>query len=174
MIIYRKDDTPIYESTKLTAIEYFQTTWIKLDNGEFQRLSNRKASRRLMISCKMLCSWVLNKEKIQKQRKGSCCSREPWQTVKEVKMEQELNQRFEAAWEQGRKVTFKWILRHSRDIYSNLHLHCVIIGEDVKKKYLGFRFSPAWFRGFRKRYCISLRCGTKRAQKALDEPLPVI
>lgn len=126
MIIYQKDDTPIHESTSQLRSSTFQTTWIKLDNGEFQRLSNRKASRRLKISCKMLRSLVLNKEKIQKQRKGSCRSREPQQTVKKVKIEQELNQRFETAQEQGQKVSFKWILRHSRDIYSNPYPHRVM------------------------------------------------
>jgi hypothetical protein len=159
---------------KLAAIEYFLTTWVKRKDGEFEKLSCRKASRRLKITRKMLRHWVRNRVSIENQRKGSKRARKPNSRVKEEQMEIELNRRFEQARAQGRKVSFKWILRHAREIYGEIHPDRVVYDETGKKRYLGFRWSPGWYRGFRRRYHISLRCGTKRAQKAPEDLRPVI
>jgi hypothetical protein len=50
----------------------------------------------------------------------------------------------------------------------------VIVSETGKRSYLGFRFSTGWYAGFRRRYGISLRCGTKRAQKSPEQLAPVL
>ena len=56
---------------KLAAIDYFQTTWKKTKDDGFKRLSTRFAARKLKITRRMLRSWVLNKDKILAQKKGS-------------------------------------------------------------------------------------------------------
>jgi hypothetical protein len=56
---------------KLAAIEYFQTTWINVLGGEKERITVRRAARRLKIDRTSLREWVLNKEKIEAQPKGS-------------------------------------------------------------------------------------------------------
>jgi hypothetical protein len=159
---------------KLAAINYFQTTWKQNDDNTFERLSVQYTSQKLKITQKMLQSWVLNKEKIQAQKRGSFQSNREYCAPQEPAMESQLNTEFEKAREQGRKISYKWILRHARAIYSQLHPDRVIQRKGNKKTYLGFRFSNGWYRGFRKRYYISLRCGTKRAQKSPKELLPVI
>lgn len=134
----------------------------------------RFVAKKLKISRKMLRSQISNKASILAQRKGSYRTRQPWIKVKEEEMEIKLNQRFVEARSQGRKITFTWILRHAQDIYRKIHPNRVIQHENGKKTYLGFRFSPGQYRGFQKRYHISLRCGTKRAQKTLEELFPII
>jgi hypothetical protein len=59
-------------------------------------------------------------------------------------------------------------------IYEELYPERVITHDFGKKTYLGFRFSSGWYTGFRKRYAISLRVGTKRAQKSPEELEPTI
>jgi hypothetical protein len=68
----------------------------------------------------------------------------------------------------------RWILRHAGEIYSQIHPERVTILETGKKEYLGFRWSPDWYRGFKRRYGISIHCGTKRAQQAPEDLRPVI
>jgi hypothetical protein len=89
-------------------------------------------------------------------------------------MEGELYKEFEKARKDGRKVSYKWILRHAKNIYARLHPKRVIQHKGCLKTYLGFRFSSGWYRGFVRRYNISLRSGTKRAQKSPEELFPVI
>jgi Tc5 transposase DNA-binding domain len=159
---------------KLAAIDYHQTTWKKEKNGTFINISIRFAAKKLRISRKMLRHWIANKPSILKQKKGSYRSRQPWRQIQEEEMERELNKRFIEARSQGRKVTQKWVLRHARDIYGKLHPDRVVQRENGRNHCLGFRFSDGWFNGFKKRWHISLRSGTKRAQKTPEELLPVI
>lgn len=158
---------------KLAAIEYYQTTWDKIKDT-FARISVRRAAFKLKISRKMLRSWVLNKDKIMRQPVGSRRSRQPWKVVKEQEMEHTLNARFVEARKLGRKISFKWILRHARDIYSQIYPQRTIVGVGGKKHYLGFKFSPGWYKGFKTRYNIALRAGTKRAQKAPEDLRPTV
>lgn len=55
----------------------------------------------------MLRHWVKNKGKILNQKKGSRHAREPWQKGQEYEMEIELNKLFEAARDEGRKISHK-------------------------------------------------------------------
>jgi hypothetical protein len=160
---------------KLIAIDYFNTTWKELEDGTFERLSCRYAARKLKITRKMLRSWVCNKEKILAQPKGTFRSRRQYALPKEAQLEDELDAEFDTARKKGRKVSKKWILRHARAIYARLYPHRVVTPENTHKKvFLGFKFSTGWYNGFRKRKNISLRCGTKRAQKSPEELFPVI
>jgi hypothetical protein len=128
---------------KLAAIDYFQITWRKNKDSTFERLSCRFATRKLKITRRMLRSWVA-KEKIMAQKKGSFRSRKEFCRVQESKMEMELNTEFEKAREQGRKISYKWILRHAKEIYGRIDPHRVIQRDGYKKAYLGFKFSSGW------------------------------
>ena len=97
------------------------------------------------------------------QKRGSFRSWQRVSYVKEPIMERRLNAEFETARGQGRKISYKWIIRHAWNIYGEIHPERVIIQDTMKKTYLGFKFSSGWYTGFKKRFNISLRCGTKRA-----------
>jgi hypothetical protein len=56
-------------------------------------------------------------------------------------MEKELNNEFEKAREEGRKISYKWILRYAKKIYGQLHPERVIHCKGHIKTYLGFKFS---------------------------------
>jgi hypothetical protein len=134
---------------KLAAIEYFQTTWRELKDGTYERLSNRYASRRLRITRKMLRNWVATKDKIQNQKKGLFRSRCCIAKIKEPKLERQLNDKFEKARDTGRKISYKWMIRHTKNIYKQLYPDRVIRHKGDKRLYLGFCFSTGWYRGFR-------------------------
>jgi hypothetical protein len=159
---------------KLAAIDYFQTTQKVNKDGTYERMSNRYASRQLRISRKLLRNWVANKEKILAQRKGTFRARRERVYVQEPELERLLNDRFEKARDQGRKISYKWMLRHAKKLYEELYPQRVIVHETGKRSYLGFRFSTGWYNGFRRRYSISLRCSTKRAQKSPEQLEPVL
>lgn len=159
---------------KLAAIDYFQTTWKELKDGTHERISLRLSAKRLKVSRKLLRTWVANKEKIQNQRKGTFRARKQRSCVQEPEMERRLNARFEEAREQGRKISYKWMLRHAKQIYGELYPHRMLTHENGKKSYLNFMFSNGWYNGFRRRYSISLRCSTKRAQKSPEQLEPVL
>jgi len=84
-------------------------------------------------------------------------------------MEILLNKEFEDARAKGRKIDDRWLLRHAKKIYQELHPKRVTRLENGMYKYLRFRFSHGWFNGFKQRFNISFRAGTKRAQKAPEE-----
>ena len=134
---------------KLAAIDYFQTTWRENKDGTHERLSNRYASRRLRITRKQLRDWVSKKDIIQNQKRGTFRSRKRSAPVKEPEMERLLNQKFEEARDQGRKISYRWMIRHAKNIYEQLHPDRVLQDEGGRKKiYLGFRFSSGWYNRF--------------------------
>ena len=92
---------------KLAAIDYFQTTWKELKDGTHERISLRSASKKLKVSRKQLRNWVANKERIQQQKRGTFRARKQSTYVQEPELERRLNAQFEAARDQGRKVSFK-------------------------------------------------------------------
>jgi hypothetical protein len=159
---------------KLAAIDYFQTTWRLNKDGTYERISNRSASKKLKITRKTLRSWVANKERIQNQKRGTFRARKQTAQAKEPKLEHILNDRFEKARAQGQKISYKWMIRHAKKIYEELYPTRVITYTTGKKTYLEFQFSSGWYNGFRRRYNISLRCSTKRAQKSPKELEPVL
>jgi hypothetical protein len=63
----------------------------------------------------------------------------------------------------GRKVDDKWLLRHAKAIFRDMYPHHCLRTERGAWKYLNFQFLDGWFAGFKRRYNISLRTGTKRA-----------
>jgi hypothetical protein len=159
---------------KLAAIDYFQTTWRLNKDGIPERISNRSASKKLKISRKTLRSWVANKDGIQNQKRGTFRSRKQTAQSQEPELEKRLNDRFEKARAQGRKISYQWMIRHAKQLYEELYPSRVITHMTGKKTYLQFRFSSGWYNRFRRRYSISLRCGTKRAQKSPEELEPVL
>ena len=55
-----------------------------------------------------------------------------------------------------------------------MYPHRVLRMDKGVYKYLDFHFSDGWFAAFKRRFNISLRAGTKRAQKSPDELAPTI
>src|SRR5271154_3826260 len=109
---------------------------------------NRYASRKLRISRKLLRNWVANKEKILAQRKGTFRARRERVYVQEPELERLLNDRFEKARDQGRKISYKWMLHHTKRLYEELYPQRVIVHKTGKWSYLGFQFSTGWYNGF--------------------------
>ena len=91
-------------------------------------------------------------------------------------METELYTKFKKARKDGRKISFKWIICYAKAIYRQIYPQRILPlkGAPHKKVYFSFKFSSSWYNGFRRRYNISLRASTKRAQKSLDDLFPVI
>jgi hypothetical protein len=86
-----------------------------------------------------------------------------------------LNKKFEEARNQGRKISYKWVIRHAKNIYEQLYPNRVLRDRDGRKKrYLGFRFLSGWFKGFKRRFDISLRALIKRAQKSPEQLEPIL
>ena len=160
---------------KLAAVEYFQTTWIRVAGGKKERITVRRAAWRLKIDRKSLRRWVANKQKIVAQPKGSRRARKAHNTNGRYhELEVKLYQEFMEARELGRKIDDKWLLRHAKAIFRTMYPHRVLRTDKGAYKYLDFRFSDGWFAAFKRRFNISLRAGTKRAQKSPDELAPTI
>ena len=77
-------------------------------------------------------------------------------TCKWPEMESQLYDRFMQAREKGQAIRREWFRRHSMELFMTLY-------PTVEKSI--FRFSTGWFQGFLRRYKISLRVVTKKAQK---------
>ena len=90
-------------------------------------------------------------------------------------MERLLNKKFKEARAQRRKISYKWVIRYAKNFYEQLHPDRVLRDRDGRRKiYLGFRFSNGWFKGFKRRFDISLRALIKRAQKSPEQLEPVL
>lgn len=94
--------------------------------------------------------------------------------MKKAEMEARLSNKFDDARLKGRMTSAKWLIRHAMEIYAELHPHRVVRREGARHIYLGFKFSPDWLHGFKKRYHISYRAGTKRAQQPPDALFPTV
>ena len=121
---------------KLATIDYYQTTWKEKLDKTYERLLVRYASKKLKISRKQLRNWVANKEKIQNQKRGSFRACKSHTFVQEPKLEQILNNRFKKARDQGRKISYKWILCYAKKIYEELYPTCIVVHEFGKRLYL--------------------------------------
>jgi hypothetical protein len=66
------------------------------------------------------------------------------------------------------------MLRHAKSIYEELHPDRIFVHETGKRSHFGFRFSAGWYNGFRRRYSISLRCSTKRAEQSPKQLEPIL
>jgi hypothetical protein len=107
---------------KLAAIEYFQTTWVDVLDLPKERISVRRAARRLKIDRKSLKNWVLNKQKIINQPKGSRrASRASNSKGRFHELKLQLYNQFLEARTSGRKVDDKWILRHAKAIFQEMY-----------------------------------------------------
>jgi hypothetical protein len=114
-------------------------------------MSNRYASRKLKITRKQLRDWVFNKEKIMAQKRGSFRScQDRTTTVQEPEFERLLNDWFEKAKDQGRKILYKWMIRYAKRIYEELYPDRIIVHKTSKRSYFGFWFSAGWYNGFRR------------------------
>jgi hypothetical protein len=159
---------------KLAAIDYALHTWRVNKEGKEERISYRRAAKKLGITDVTLRSWVRSRNKILLQKKGSRRARGSGVGT-EDQMEGLLEKEFEKARAQGRQITHRWFVRHAKAIYRELYPHRATQDSETGRwQHTGFNFSNSWFQGFLRRKCISLRNRTKRAQKAPEELAPVI
>lgn len=149
---------------KLAAITYATTTWKVKKDGSSQLISKHAAAKELGITPAMLRAWMKDKSSIENSLKGTRKNRPVKVGCQEPEMEDLLLTRFVEARKSGRKVTNRWIFRHAKDIYGQLHPNRVIKRPGKSIEYTGFKFSLGWFSGFKKRNKIAVRIPTKKSQ----------
>ena len=140
-----------------------------MPNGSLVPISKYQAAKVLGITPIMLKNWIGNEQLILNARKHSrrCITTRP---AKYPSVENPLYALFESARFQGRMITHRWFLRHAKSLYRELYPErCVRDVRSGRWIYLEMKWSNAWFQGFRRRFNISLRCRTKRAQKSPEE-----
>jgi hypothetical protein len=152
---------------KLAAIQYATTTLVTNKKGVTKLITVYAAAKNLQITYQMMKKWIQKKDEISGQKKGSRRGiGVHTQTGKEHAMELELMRLFTLARQAGRSVGARWFRSNARQIYSKLYPERILRKENtLRVEYLGFKFSASWFRGFRRRFGISLRAKTKQAQK---------
>jgi hypothetical protein len=92
-----------------------------------------------------------------KRWRGASSSREP-------ELEFKLHAAFTKARAEGRIIGRRWFLTNAKALYRLLHPRHILQDEVTGCfEYNLFRFSSSWFKGFRQRYRIALRCKTKQA-----------
>jgi len=159
---------------KLQAIQYAKYTWVQTTTGSLLPISKYQAARNLGITPIMLKNWIGNEAVILNSAKGS---RRTYyrRTAKYPEVEKRLYTLFEDARHLGRNITHRWFLRHAKALYRELYPErCMQDPMTRRWTYLEMKWSNAWFQGFRRRFNISLRCKTKRAQKSPEELRPTI
>jgi hypothetical protein len=173
------DQVPLRQNSytrepKLAAIDYALNTWRINKQEQEERISYQRAAKKLKITDMMLKKWINSRNRILLQRRGSRRSRSSGIGT-EDRMEHQLNDEFEEARAAGRQITHRWLTRHAKAIYRELYPHRAIQDSETGRwQHLGFKFSNAWFQGFCRRFHISLRNRTKRAQKSPQDLAPVI
>ena len=159
---------------KLAAIRYAKFTWKQLADGKLVPLSKYQAAKNLGITPIMLKNWIGNEQIILSSLKGSRRSYSR-RSAKYPAVENPLYALFEEARVKGRNITHRWFLRHAKSLYRQLYPErCILDAVSGRWTYLEMKWSNAWFQGFRRRFKISLRCKTKRAQKSPEELRPTI
>jgi hypothetical protein len=89
-------------------------------------------------------------------------------------MEVRLHTEFEEVRGVGMQVDDKWLCRHAKIHYGNIHPERVTEDEEGRRQYIGFLFSAGWMRGFIRRWGISWRAATKHAQKSPEQLKPTV
>ncbi|TGO08720.1 hypothetical protein BPAE_1222g00010 [Botrytis paeoniae] len=160
---------------KLRAIQYHRYTWKKDKNDNISPISIYYAARNLGVTPSLLSKWITTEKLILSARKGS---RRSYNTRRctHPEMEERLYEKFCFFRTVGKRITHRWFTRHAKEIYRKLYPSKVLRSEESPSRwiYLDFKFSNCWFTAFLRRHRISLRCRTKRAQKAPGELREVI
>jgi len=106
-----------------------------------------------------ISEWVKKEKKIESMGGGghrNLRTVKTQVTCKWPEIESQLYNRFMQAREKGQAIRKEWFRRHSMEIFITVH-------PNVERSL--FRFSNGWDEGFLRRYRISLRAVTKKAQK---------
>jgi hypothetical protein len=89
---------------------------------------------------------------------------------REPHLEIKLNTRFKAERAIGRIISSTWFLKHAKAIYRELYPRRVSQDKVTGRfEYAFFSFSNSYFKGFKDRFHITLRCKTKQAQKPPED-----
>lgn len=151
------------QEQKLQAIQYAITT-VVIRNKKPQIITQYKASGKLGITLIVLKKWIESKETIASQSKAFRRAKFKVQLSQEPEMEQHLVKLFTSAYASGQMIGGRQFERHAKALYKDLYPHQVI-QVNRRFQYLGFKFSNAWFQGFRHQFSIANRSKTKQAQK---------
>lgn len=117
----------------------------------------------------MLKNQIGNEQLILNSRKYSrrCITSRP---TKYPLVKNPLYTLFKEARLHSRMITHRQFLRHAKSLYHELYpSRCIRNIKSGRWTYLKMKQSNTWFQGFRRRFNISLRYKTKRAQKSPEE-----
>jgi hypothetical protein len=123
----------------------------------------------------MVRRWMEKEDEIKTWPKNA--TRAPKQATakgQEYEMEVRLNNEFEEVRGVGMRVDNKWLCRHAKLHYGDIHPERVWVDAEGRRWYNGFLFSAGWMRRFINRWGISWRASTKRAQKSPAELRPTV
>jgi hypothetical protein len=157
---------------KLQAITYLTSTDMPKKGavlGEMVPITLSYASVQLKVDRKNLRDWRDNKAKILGMKKGAMRARGP-SIGREPELEIKLNSEFETERAIGRIISSSWFIKHAKAIYRAQYPRRFSQDEETGRfEYTFFSFSNTWFKGFRNRFRIALRCKTKQAQKPPED-----
>jgi len=157
---------------KLQAITYLTSTDMPKKGGvpgEMALISLTYASVQLKVDRHSLREWRDSKAKILGMKKGAMRARGP-SLGREPELEFKLNTKFEAKRAIGRIISSAWFMKHAKAIYRELYPRRFSQDEVTGRfEYTFFSFSNTWFKGFKDRFRIALRCKTKQAQKPPED-----
>jgi hypothetical protein len=102
-------------------------------------------------------------------KKGAFRARGP-SVRREPELGKQLNDEFESARAIRRNISFTWFIKHAKAIYQLQYPRRFSQDKVTGRfKYTFFIFSNTWFKGFKDRFCITLRYKTKQAQKPPED-----
>ena len=132
---------------KLAAISYAITTWVANKDGSMELISKYCACLNLNITPAMLRDWIKSEDVISIMHRGVRKNR-VYTGCQELGLEASLVELFMQARKAGRKITRRWFVRQSQQIYGQLYPDRVVKNVGKKTEYIGFSFSHGWFCGF--------------------------
>ncbi|KAA6411263.1 MAG: hypothetical protein FRX48_04543 [Lasallia pustulata] len=148
---------------KLAAINFQAHTFRKQKNGALKQITTWEAAKSLGITPTMLKKWTKNRQSIMTLKKGQR-KHTTGHVAQEPRLEELLHKEFEEERKIDCTINLRWFMRTARRIYKELYPGRVTRNGNSQWIYAGFKFSNGWFQGFRRRYGVSVRAPTKRAQ----------
>lgn len=125
----------------------------------FRSPTQTEASQLFGVPQRTISEWVKKEKNIESIAGGTHPRLRTFRvevTCKWPETESQLYNRFIQAREKGQAIRREWFRRHSMEIFMTLY-------PNMERSV--FRFSNGWFGGFLRRYRISIRAVTKKAQK---------
>ena len=148
---------------KLAAINFQARTFRKQKNGALKQITTYEAAKSLGITPTMLKKWIKNRQSIMTLEKGQR-KHMKGHVAQKPRLEELLYKVIEEKRKIDRTINLRWFMRTARRIYKELYPGRVSRKGNSQWIYAGLKFSNGWFQAFRRRYSVSVRAPTKRAQ----------